>query len=209
MHSSLMVFISSSFLAQLVIPTYGATLPNDLIRSCDNSDNWIGPDWPENILEWCQGILSTFENIEPEVHSIRGPQHEFLPVGMAQKPFEGRILEPVRTPWKLSNGALFPRPLAVLYLVWVVVFPYSGLMLVDVSGPCTMAVTPLDRKDSDLLPRGFPLHRYPESGVITWRSVYYNAVDLVNICLRLSRDAGIVWLDSSNPLPLDLNLSRH
>ncbi len=114
-----MLFISSLFLAQLVAPTYVATSANNLIRTCDASYFWIKPSWPANILEYCQGILNAFEDIEPEVHSTTGPAHKFLPVGMAQKPFEGRILEPVRTPWKLSNGALFPYSLAVLYMVWV------------------------------------------------------------------------------------------
>ena len=209
MHSSLMIFISSSFLAQLVIPTYGATSANNLIRTCDNSDNWIKPSWPANITLYCQRILDDLEDMEPEVHSTTGPNHEFLPVGMAQKPFEGRILQPVRTPWKLSNGALFSHPHTVLYLVWVVVFPYSDLMLVDVSGPCTLAVTPLDRAYSDLLPRGIPAYPYPESGVLTWRGVYFAAVALVDLCVRLNREAGIEWLDSSNTLPLYWNVSRH
>ena len=116
MHSSLMIFISSSFLAQFIIPAYGATSANDLIRTCDGSADWITPSWPANIIAYCQGILDEFEDTLPEVHSITGPFYEFLPVGMAQKPFAGEILVPVRTPWKLSNGALFSYPHTTVYL---------------------------------------------------------------------------------------------
>ena len=112
MHSSLMISIFHLFLAQIVIPTYGATSANNLIRTCVNSDNWIEPFWPAKIRQYCRGVISAFEDIEPEVHSILAPAHEFLPVGMAQKPFEGRLLEPVRTPWKISSGALYPHSLA-------------------------------------------------------------------------------------------------
>ena len=153
-------------------------------------------------MDYCQGVLNDFQDIEPEVHTIRGPFHEFLPVGMAQKPFGGETLAPVRTPWKLSNGALFSHPHTVPYLVWVVVLPQSDLMLVGVPGPCTLAVTPLDRRDSEFLPYEFPPYPYPESGVLTWRNVYYSAVGISNGCLRLFREAGIVWLDcSNNPSP--------
>ena len=107
MHSSLIIFIFHLFLAQLVIPIYGATSANNLIRTCISSGNWIGPFWPANILQYCQGVMNAFADMEPEVHSIVAPAHEFLPVGMAQTPYEGKILEPVRTPWKISSGALF------------------------------------------------------------------------------------------------------
>lgn len=75
-------------------------------------------------------------------------------------------------------------------------------MLVGVSGPCTLAVTPLDIEDSDFLPDGIPAYPYPESGVLTWRGVFYSAVALGNLCVRSSREAGIAWLESSNNLPL-------
>ena len=105
MQSSLTVFISSSFLAQLVIPAYGATW-KEPIKACDNSDDWIRPSWPANIMDYCQRVLNELEETEPEVHQLTGPLHEFLPVGMAQKPRGGETLVPVRTPWKLVNGAL-------------------------------------------------------------------------------------------------------
>lgn len=107
MRSSLMIFIFHLFLAQLVIPIYGATSANNLIRTCVTSPNWIVPSWPANILQYCNGVMNAFEDMEPEVHSISAPAHEFLPMGMAQTPYEGKILEPVRTPWKISSGALF------------------------------------------------------------------------------------------------------
>ena len=200
MQSSLTVSISSLFLAQLVIPAYGTTSANDLIRKCDNSTAWISISWPANIMDYCQGVLNELEIIEPEVHMLSGPLHEFLPVGMAQKPRGGQILEPVRTPWKLVNGVLFSQPHTI---------PYSDLMLVCVEGPCTLAVTPLDRSDSDFLPRGIPAYPYPESGILTWRGVFYSALALGNLCVRSNRSAGIVWLDSSNNLPLYWNVSQH
>ena len=200
MQSSLTFFISSSFLAQLVIPAYGATSANDLLRSCVKSDDWITPPWPVNIMDYCQGVLNELEITEREVHQISGPLHEFLPVGMAQKPYGGQILEPVRTPWKLVNGALPSQPHTI---------PYSDLILVGVLGPCTLTVTTLDRIDSDFLPDGIPAYPYPESGVLTWRGVFYSAVALGNLCVRRGRAAGVMWLDSSNDLPLYWNVSRH
>lgn len=116
MHSSLMAFIFSVFLAEFVIPTYGATSSDDLFRTCVGSDNWMKPFWPANILQYCRGVMAAFDDIEPEVHSILAPAHEFLPVGMAQTPYEGKILQPVRTPWKIRSGALSSHFLAVLYL---------------------------------------------------------------------------------------------
>ena len=187
MQSSLTVSISSLFLAQLVIPAYGATSDNDLTQKCNNSDDWTEPSWPADIMVYCQGVLNELESIEPEVHLISGPLHEFLPVGMAQKPRGGQILEPVRTPWKLVNGVLVSQPHA---------FSWSDLMLVCVSGPCTLAVTTLDSRDTDFLPPGIPAYPYPKSGVLTWRGVFYSAVALGNLCIRSNGSAGIAWLDS-------------
>ena len=106
MHSFAMTFMFHLFLAQFVIAVPGATSANDLIRTCNSSVNWVTPLWPANILQYCQEVMDIFEVREPEVHSISAPAHEFLPVGMAQRPYEGRILEPVRTPWKISSGLL-------------------------------------------------------------------------------------------------------
>ena len=106
MQSFAMTFMLHSFLAQFVIAVPGATSANDLIRTCNSSVNWVTPLWPANILQYCQEVMDIFEVREPEVHSISAPAHEFLPVGMAQRPYEGRILEPVRTPWKISSGLL-------------------------------------------------------------------------------------------------------
>ena len=211
MHLSFMVFIFHLFLAQLVIPTYGATSANNLIRSCVSSDDWIRPFWPATIWQYCQGVMNVFQDIKPEVHSISAPVHEFLPVGMAQKPYEGRILEPVRTPWKIKNGALSSHFLAVVYLEWILVSQYSDLTLVNVSGPCTLAITPINRSDSRFLPVGIPAPPYPTSGVFTWRALYHAAGGLRDLCLYNSRqpEAGVVWLDSSNTLPLYWNMFWH
>ena len=200
MQSALTVSTSSLFLAQLVISAYGATSANNLIRRCENSNGWTEPSWPADIMGYCQGLLNLLENTEPEVHVLSGPLHEFLPLGMAQKPRGGQILEPVRTPWKLVHGVLFSQPHTI---------PYSDLMLVCASGPCTLAVTTLNRRDSDFLPPGIPAYPYPESGVLTWRGVFYSAVALGNLCVRSNRSAGIVWLDSSNNLPLYWNASQY
>ena len=206
-----MVFIFHLFLAHIVIPTYGATSANNLIRTCVNSDAWIEPFWPANIWQYCLLAMNEFEDMEPEVHSISAPVHEFLPVGMAQKPYEGRILEPVRTPWKISSGALSSHFLAVVYLEWILVSQYSNLILVDVSGPCTLAVTPINRSESRFLPVGIPAPPYPTSGVFTWRAVYDAAVGLRNFCLYYTTqpEAGIVWLDSLNTLPFYWNIFWH
>lgn len=208
MYSSFMGFIFHLFLAQLVIPAYGATSANDLIRTCVNSDNWIRPFWPASIRQYCQGVMNAFEHIEPEVHSISAPAHEFLPVGMAQKPYEGRILEPVRTPWKITSGELSSHFLAVVYMEWILISQYSALTLIDVPGPCTLAVTPVNRSDSEFLPMGIPAPPYPTSGVYTWRTIYNSAVRLRELCLEVSRqpEAGIVWLDSLNTLPHNWNI---
>ena len=119
---------------------------------------------------------------------------------MAQKPRGGEFLVPVRTPWKLVKGALFSQRHTI---------PHSDLMLVVVSGPCTLAVTPFDIEDSAYLPSGIPAYPYPESGVLTCRGVFYSAVTLGNRCIRSRRETGIVWLDSSNNLPFYRNVSQH
>ena len=204
MHSSVMTFMFHLFVAQIVIAVYGATSANDLIRTCNSSVNWVTPFWPANILQYCQEVMDIFEDRESEVHSISAPPHEFLPVGMAQRPYEGRILEPVRTPWKISSGVLSSHFLTLLHMECVLAFPYSDLTFVHVSGPCTLVVTPVNRSDSGFFPIGIPAPPYPTSGVFTWRTIYYAAVGIRHLCLEISRqpEAGIVWLESSNTFPL-------
>lgn len=102
---------------------------------------------------------------------------------------------------------------SLLFYTWneSLVFQYSDLMLVDVSGPCTLVVTPLNRSDSEYFPVGIPAAPYPTSGVFTWRAIYYAAVGIRDLCLEISRqpEGGIVWLDSSNTLSLRWNMFWH
>ena len=101
-----MTFMFHLFLAQFVIAVPSVTSTNDLIRTCDNSANWVTPLWPANVLQYCEEVIQILVSREPEVGSETAPPHEFLPVGMAQRPYYGRIYEPVRTPWKISSGLL-------------------------------------------------------------------------------------------------------
>ena len=82
----------------------------------------------------------------------------------------------------------------------VLVFPYSDLTFVHVSGPCTLVVTPVSRSDSSFFPVGIPAPPYPTSGVFTWRAIYHAAVGIRHLCLEISRqpEAGIVWLDTTS-----------
>ena len=211
MHSSLMIFIFYLLLSQLIIPLYGVPLANDLIRSCISSGNWITPSWPANILQYCQGVMTAFEYVKPEVHSISAPAHEFLPMGMAQTPYEGKILKPVRTPWKISSGALFLHSRDCSIFIMGLDFPTFRSNVGSCSGPCTLAITPVNKSDSVYFPVGIPAAPYPTSGVFTWRALYYAAVSIRDLCLDISKypEAGIVWLDSSDTLPLYKDMFQH
>ena len=103
--SSLLLLCSSLSGTVVLTSTVNTTLSSPGVKTvCRKTDVWIAPQWPDTIGLNCREIIQRFETLEPESRQAMSPLHDFLPLGLSP---QSPTPEPVRSPWKLTNGTNF------------------------------------------------------------------------------------------------------
>ncbi len=101
--TSSLLLLCSSLLGTVVSTSTVNTTPG-IKTVCRNTDVWTAPQWPASIGLNCREIIRRLDTLEPESLQAMSPVHDFLPLGVSP---QSPTPEPVRSPWKLTDGTNF------------------------------------------------------------------------------------------------------